>query len=71
MVWFKLSINNATQAIKLALDNKDEFWYEPFSIVDEVAHIDISKAKKLLGYNPEKSIYTKEQIHSTLEERTK
>ena len=62
-----VSINNATQAIKLALENKEEFWYEPFSIVDEIEHIDISKAKKILGYNPEKPIYSKEQMRSTLD----
>ena len=66
-----MSVSNATQAIKLALDYKGELWYEAFSIVDELPHIDISKAKKILGYKPEKSNYTKEQIHSTFEERTK
>lgn len=54
-----VSINNATQAIKLALDYSGEFWYEPFSIVDEIEQIDISKAKKILGYKPEKPNYTK------------
>jgi nucleoside-diphosphate-sugar epimerase len=58
-----VSINNATQAIKLALQSNKEFWYEPFSIVDEVQHIDISKAKTLLGYEPEKPKYTSDQIH--------
>lgn len=65
-----VSINNATQAIKLALDYKGELWYEPFSIVDDVKHIDISKAKDILGYRPEKPNYTKEQIHSMLEDKT-
>ncbi len=58
-----VSINNATQAIKLALESKKEFWYEPFSIVDEIEHIDISKAKAQLGYNPEKSNYSQADIH--------
>ncbi len=58
-----VSINNATQAIKLALDSKEEFWYEPFSIVDEIKHVDISKAKTLLNYKPEKPNYTSDQIH--------
>lgn len=66
-----VSMNNATQAIKLALDYEGELWYEPFSIVDEIKHIDISKAKKILGYNPEKPNYTESQLHSTFEERTK
>lgn len=65
-----VSINNATQAIKLALDYQGEFWYEAFSIVDELSHIDISKAKEILGYNPEKPNYSGEQLRSTLEERT-
>lgn len=59
-----VSIENATQAIKLALDYKGKCWYEAFSIVDEIAHIDISKAKELLGYKPEKPQYTAEQIHT-------
>lgn len=66
-----VSINNATAAIKLALDSQKEFWYEAFSIVDELPHIDISKAKKILGYNPEKPDYSTEQIRSTLEDRAK
>lgn len=66
-----VSIDNATQAIKLALDYPGELWYEPFSVVDEIEHVDISKAKKLLGYRPEKPNYTKDQIHSTIEDRTK
>lgn len=66
-----VSMNNAIQAIKLALDYKGKFWYEAFSIVDEVEHIDISKAKKILGYKPEKPNYSNDQLHSTFEERTK
>lgn len=65
-----VSMSNATQAIKRALDYGGELWYEPFSIVDEIAHIDISKAKRILGYIPEKPTYTKEQLHSSLEEKT-
>lgn len=66
-----VSINNATQAIDLTIRYKGELWYEPFSIVDDVPHIDTSKAKKMLGYNPEAPNYSQEQIHSTIEERTK
>lgn len=66
-----VSINNATAAIKLALDYQGELWYEALSIVDEVFHIDISKAKRILGYTPEKPNYTKDQIHSSLEEKAK
>lgn len=56
-----VSINNATQAIKLALEYQKELWYEAFSIVDEIPHIDITKAKKILGYNPEKPNYSPER----------
>ena len=66
-----VSINNATQAIKLALEYQGELWYEPFSIVDEVEHIDISKAKALLSYKPEKPDYSQEQIRSKLESKKK
>lgn len=66
-----VSINNATQAIDLALKFFGEFWYEPFSIVDEIDHIDISKAKQILGYQPEYPNYKPEQIHSTLENKAK
>jgi len=62
-----VSIGNATQALKLSLEYGGELWYEPFSIVDEVEHIDISKAKNILGYVPEKPDYAPEDIHSTLE----
>lgn len=62
-----VSNNNATQAIILALQSKKEFWYEPYSIVDEQAnHINITKAKTDLGYNPADPKYSAEQIHSTL-----
>ncbi len=67
-----VSINNATQAIKLALQYPGELWYEAFSIVDaEVEHISISKAKEILGYTPEKTDYSSEQVRSSLEDRAK
>lgn len=66
-----VSINNATQAIKLALDYPGELWYEAFSIVDEIVHIDITKAKTVLGYKPETPNYSSEQIRSGLEGRAK
>jgi len=58
-----VSIDNAVQAIKLAIENKREFWYEPFSIVDELPHIDITRARKLLGYHPEIPNYSDSQRH--------
>ncbi len=66
-----VSITNATQAIKLAVDHQGQFWYEAFSIVDEIRHIDITKAKKILRYKPEKPNYTNEQLHSTIEDKAK
>ena len=66
-----VSINNATQAIKLALDYKGKLWYEAFSIVDDLEHISNSKAKQILGFDPEESKYSKDQIHSLLDERTR
>ncbi len=61
---------SATQAIKLAIETDKELWYEPFSIVDELGHIDISKAKEMLGYQPEKISYPAEKIRSSFEDRT-
>ncbi len=65
-----VSLENATQAISLALDYEGELWYEPFSIVDDVSHIDTTKAKTMLGYLPVAPEYTDEHKHSTLDERT-
>jgi nucleoside-diphosphate-sugar epimerase len=65
-----VSDNNAVQAIDLALTSSKEFWYQPFSIVDEIEHIDITKAKNELGYQPEEHTYSPELIRSTLAEKT-
>ncbi|MBL7158854.1 NAD(P)-dependent oxidoreductase [Candidatus Microgenomates bacterium] len=64
-----ISINNACQAIKLALDYQSKLWHEAFSIVDDLEHISNAKAKKILGYKPEKPKYSKDQIHSLLGEK--
>ena len=45
-------IENALQAIENAIELNKKLWYEAFSIVDEIKGVDISKAKKLLGYRP-------------------
>ncbi|MEK7556695.1 MAG: NAD(P)-dependent oxidoreductase [Patescibacteria group bacterium] len=66
-----VSINNATQALDLALKYQGELWYEAFSIVDDLPHIDTSKAKKILGYKPEVPNYSPEHIGSTLADRAK
>jgi nucleoside-diphosphate-sugar epimerase len=47
-----LKIENALQAIKLAIETKKEIWYEAFNIIDRIDKVDISKAKEFLGYNP-------------------
>ena len=59
-----VSIDNAVQALKLAIDYPKETWYEAFSIVDEILHVDITKAKRILGYAPIPAHYSKEQLHS-------
>jgi len=67
-----VSIENVIQATDLAISNPNEFWYEAFSIVDgDVDYIDISKARKMLGYNPQPALYTKEQTVATFEDRLK
>lgn len=58
-----VSVNNATQAIDLCIKSTKEYWYEAFSIVDEIPQIDISKAKHILEYKPEKPHYSNDQIH--------
>ena len=65
-----VSDSNAVQATHLALKSDKEFWYQPFSIVDKIEHIDISKAEKELGYQPEDHDYPSELIRSTLADKT-
>ncbi len=48
-----LKVENAVQAIKKAIENQNEIWYEAFTITDKVDGVDISKAERLLGYQPE------------------
>lgn len=66
-----VSEENAADAIHLALQSPRTFGYEAFSIVDDVPHIDISKARELLGYNPKPFNYPADKIRSTLEEKAK
>lgn len=61
---------NAAQAIKLAIETDRELWHEPLSIVDDIEHIDNSKAKEVLGYQPETQNYPAEKVRSTLADRT-
>lgn len=48
-----LKVENASQAIKKAIENQNKIWYEAFTITDQVDGVDISKAEKLLCYKPE------------------
>ena len=66
-----VSLDNATNTIDRAIRSKGEFWYEPFSIVDELLHIDTSRAKERLGYAPCPIEYAEDQVHSTLDERAR
>ena len=48
-----LKIENALQAIDLAINTDKEIWYEAFTIVDDnIKDVSVSKAKTILGYNP-------------------
>lgn len=47
-----LKIENALQVIENAINTDKRLWYEAFSILDETENVDLSKAKKLLGYKP-------------------
>jgi hypothetical protein len=40
------------QAIEKAITLKNKLWYESFTITNNVKDVDISKAKKILGYHP-------------------
>ena len=47
-----LKVENAVQAVVKAINNKNEIWYEAVTITDKVDGVDISKAEKLLDYQP-------------------
>lgn len=47
-----LKIENAIQAIQLAIESDKDLWYEAFTITDDIINADISKAKNILGYDP-------------------
>lgn len=49
---FKVNIDNVLNVIDLSINNKNELWYEAFSILDNDCDADILKAKNLLGYAP-------------------
>lgn len=64
-----VSLENAAQGLHLALQCPTPLWYEAFSIVDDVSHIDTQKAKQILGYTPAATAYQPDQIRSGLEAR--
>jgi len=47
-----LKIENAIQALESAITVNKKLWYEVFTVTDDVPDVDLSKAKKILGYNP-------------------
>ncbi len=47
-----LKIENAIQALELAITTNKKLWYEAFTITDEVLNVDLTKAKEILGYKP-------------------
>ncbi len=47
-----LKIENAIRALELAITIDKELWYEAFTITDDVSNVDLSKSKRILGYNP-------------------
>ena len=65
-----VSIENATQGIRRAIDCSRALYYEAFSIVDDLPHIDNSKAREVLEYEPEPTDYSGDQLHSNLDDRT-
>lgn len=46
-----LKMEHALQALELAI-NAEAVWYEAFTITDQNPNVDLSKARKLLGYHP-------------------
>jgi nucleoside-diphosphate-sugar epimerase len=47
-----LKIENAIQALELAISTNKELWYEAITITDNIRQVDISKAKRILNYKP-------------------
>lgn len=47
-----LKIENALQALELAITTTKKLLYEAFTITDKLDKVDISKAKETLGYDP-------------------
>lgn len=69
VVGTSVSSANVLQATRLAIDSPREFWYEAFSVVDAVPHIDLSKSRELLGYEPQPADQASYQHISTFQHR--
>jgi len=48
----KVSLANAINGVVKSIEAKGTFWFEAFNVADRLDTIDISKAEKILGYNP-------------------
>ncbi len=62
-----LSIGNATEAIKLAIDSDRTIWHEALTITDQLEHVDLGRALASLGYRPQPVQYGPEQMVCDLE----
>jgi len=47
-----VSMDNAIQGIEKAIEFKEILWYEAFNIANKLSNINISKAQKILDFNP-------------------
>ncbi|VVB74301.1 L-arabinose 1-dehydrogenase (NAD(P)(+)) [uncultured archaeon] len=47
-----VSMSNAISGVMKSIEKKGTLWFEAFNISDKLEMIDISKAKKILGYLP-------------------
>jgi dTDP-4-dehydrorhamnose reductase len=62
-----LSIGNATEAIRLAIDSDRTIWHEALTIADQLDHVDLARALVSLGYRPQPARYWPEQMVCDLE----
>ncbi|MFA5125599.1 MAG: NAD(P)-dependent oxidoreductase [archaeon] len=48
----KVSVANAINGVVKSIEAKGTFWFEAFNVADKLDTVDISKAEKMLGYDP-------------------
>lgn len=48
----RVSMDNAIDGVMRSIELKGVFWFEAFNVSDKLDLIDLSKAKKVLGYSP-------------------